>query len=77
MMTFGQIPRSMANILIQQSYSSVKSVSEFVFSMQEMVSNAVASIEQANKTADGYANRSRHDFQFVLGIEFYSLQSTS
>jgi hypothetical protein len=32
-----------------------------------MVKKAVASIEQANKTAEGYANRSRRDFQFGLG----------
>jgi hypothetical protein len=35
--------------------------------MQEMVTKTVASIEQGNKTADGYANRSRRDFQFGLG----------
>jgi hypothetical protein len=42
-------------------------VSEFVSRMQEMVIKAVASIEQDNKTAEGYANRPRRDFQFGLG----------
>jgi hypothetical protein len=32
-----------------------------------MVKKAVSSIEQANKTAEGYANRSRRDFQFGRG----------
>jgi hypothetical protein len=41
-------------------------VSEFVVRMQEMVTKAVASIKQANKTAEGYDNRSRQDFQFSL-----------
>jgi hypothetical protein len=67
MMTFGQIPRSMADIRIQPSSTSVECVSEFVLRMQEMVTNAVASIEHANMTAEGYANRSRRDFQFGLG----------
>jgi hypothetical protein len=67
MMTFGQIPRSLADILIQPISTSVECVSEFVLRMQGMVMNAVASIEQANKTAEGYANRSRRDFQFGLG----------
>jgi predicted nucleic acid-binding protein len=66
MMTFVQIPRSMADILIQPSSTSVECVSEFVLRMQEMVTKAVASIEQANKTAEGYGNRSRRDFQFGL-----------
>jgi hypothetical protein len=35
--------------------------------MQEMVTNAVASIEQANKTAGGLANCSRRDFEFFSG----------
>jgi hypothetical protein len=35
--------------------------------MQEMVKKAVASIEKANKTAEGCANRSRREFQFGLG----------
>jgi hypothetical protein len=56
-MTFGQIPRSMADILIKPSSTFVECVSEFVLRMQKMVTNAVASIEQANKTAEGYANR--------------------
>jgi Chromo (CHRromatin Organisation MOdifier) domain len=67
MMTFGQIPRSMADILIQPSSTSVECVSEFFSRMQVMVTKAVASIEQAKKTAEGYANRSRRDFQFCLG----------
>jgi hypothetical protein len=55
MMTFGQIPRNMASILIHPSSTSVECVSEFVLRMQEMVNKAVSSIEQANKTAEGYA----------------------
>jgi hypothetical protein len=74
MMTFGQIPRSMADILIQPSSTSVECVSEFVSRMQVMGTNAVASIEQANKTAKGYANRSRRNFQF--GLEDGVLLST-
>jgi hypothetical protein len=66
MMKFGQIPRSMADILIQPSSTSVECVSEFVLRMQEMVTKAVASIKQANKTADGYANRPSRHFQFGL-----------
>jgi hypothetical protein len=77
MMTFGQIPRTLANVLIQPSSTSVECVSEFVSRMQEMVKEAVASIEQANKTAEGYANRSRRDFQFGLGTEYCCLPSTS
>jgi hypothetical protein len=69
MMTFGQRPRNMADILIQISSTFVECVSEFVSGMQEMVTNAVASTEQANKTAEMYANRSRRDFQFGLGDE--------
>jgi hypothetical protein len=42
MMMFGQIPRCTADILIQPSYNSVESVSEFVLRMQEMVSNGVS-----------------------------------
>jgi hypothetical protein len=66
MMKFDQIPRSMADILIQPSSTSVECVSEFVVRMQEMVTKAVASIKQANKTAEWYDNRSRQDFQFSL-----------
>jgi hypothetical protein len=57
----------MADILIQLSSTSVESMSEFVLRMQEMVKKAVASIKQANKTAEGCANRSRSDFQSGLG----------
>jgi hypothetical protein len=42
-------------------------VSELVSRMQEMVTKAMESIEQANKTYEGYANRSRRDLQFGLG----------
>jgi hypothetical protein len=67
MMAFGQIPRNMANILIEPSSTSVESVSEFVKRFQGLVTSAVTSIDQANKTAEGYANRSRLDFQFGVG----------
>jgi hypothetical protein len=77
MMNFGQIPRSMADILIQPSSTSVECASEFLLRMQEMVKKAVASIEQAKKTAEGYANRSRRDFQFGVGTKYCSLPSTS
>jgi hypothetical protein len=46
MMTFGQIPRNMADILIQQNSTAVECVSEFVSRIQIMVTKAVASIEQ-------------------------------
>ena len=62
MMTFGQIPRNMAESLIEPSFTSVECVSEFVERMQGLVTSAVTSIDQANKTAEGYANRSRRDF---------------
>jgi hypothetical protein len=42
-------------------------VSEFVKRLQGLVTSAVTSIDQANKTAEGYANRSRRDFQFGVG----------
>jgi hypothetical protein len=45
----------MDDILIKQSSTSVECVSEFVSTMQEMVTKAVSSIEQAYKTAEGYA----------------------
>jgi hypothetical protein len=67
MMKVGQILRNMADLLIEPSSISVECVSEFVSTMQEIVTNAVASIEQANKTAEKCANRSRRDFQFGLG----------
>jgi hypothetical protein len=67
MMTLGQIPRNMADILIETSSNSVESVSEFVKRMQGLVTNAVTSIDQANKAAEGYMNRSRRDFQFGVG----------
>jgi hypothetical protein len=57
MMTFGQIPRNMADILIDPSSTSVESVSEFVKILQGFVTIAVTSIDQTNKTAEGYANR--------------------
>jgi hypothetical protein len=67
MMTFGQIPRNMADILIEPSSTFVECVSEFVKRMQGLVTSAVTSIDQANKTAEVYANRSRGDFQFGVG----------
>jgi hypothetical protein len=67
MMTFVQVPRNMADILIEPSSTSVESVSEFVKRLQGLVTSAVTSIEQANKTAEGYANRSRRDFKFGVG----------
>jgi hypothetical protein len=66
-MTFGQIPRNMADILIEKSSTSVESVSEFVKRLQGLVTSAVTSINQANTTAEGYENRSRRDFQFGVG----------
>jgi hypothetical protein len=67
MMTFGKIPRNMADILIEPSSTSVESVSEFVKRLQGLVTSAVTSIYQSNKTTEGYANRSRRDFQFGVG----------
>jgi hypothetical protein len=67
MMTFGQITKNMADILIEPSSSSVESVFEFVKRLQGLVTSVVTSIDQANKTAEGYANRSRRDFQFGVG----------
>jgi hypothetical protein len=42
--------------------------------LQGLVTSAVTSIEQFNKMAEGYANRSRRDFQF--GVEDAVLLST-
>jgi hypothetical protein len=56
MMTFGQIPRNMADFLIDSSSTSVGCVSEFVKRIQGFVTSAVTSIDQANKTAECYAN---------------------
>jgi hypothetical protein len=67
MMTFGHIPRNMADILIEPSSTSVECVSEFVKIMQGMVTTALAFIDQANKAAESYANKSRRDFQFGVG----------
>jgi hypothetical protein len=67
MMTFGQITRNMADILIEPSSTSVESVSEFVKRLQGFVTSAVTSIDQANKTAEGYANRTSRDLQFGVG----------
>jgi Chromo (CHRromatin Organisation MOdifier) domain len=67
MMTFGQIPRNMADILIEPSSTSIEIVSEFVKRLQGLVTSAVTSIYQANKTSEGYASRSRRDFQFGVG----------
>jgi hypothetical protein len=67
MMTFGQIPRNMSDILIEPSSTSVESVSEFVKRLQGLETSAVTSVDQANKTAEWYANRSRRDFQFGVG----------
>jgi hypothetical protein len=66
-MTFGQIPRNMADILIEQSSTSVKIVSEVFKILQGLLTSAATSIHQANKTAERYANRSRRDFQFGVG----------
>jgi hypothetical protein len=66
-MTFGQIPRNMADILVEPSSTSVECVSEFVKRMQGLVTSAVTSIDQGNKTEEGYANRSRREFQYVVG----------
>jgi hypothetical protein len=67
MMMFGQIPRNMADILIEPSSTSVESLYEFVKRLQGMATGAVISIDQANKTAEGYANRSRREFQYGVG----------
>jgi hypothetical protein len=49
MMTFGQIPRNMAEILIEPSSTSVESVSEFVKRSQGFVTSAVTSIYQGQQ----------------------------
>jgi hypothetical protein len=51
-MTFWQIPRRMADILIEPSCTSVECASEFVSRMQQMVRNAVASIKKANNAEE-------------------------
>jgi hypothetical protein len=42
-------------------------VSEVFKRMEGLVTSAVISIYQANKTAEGYENRSRRDFRFGVG----------
>jgi hypothetical protein len=74
MMTFGQIPRNMGDILIEPSSTSVESVSEFFKRLQGLVTSAMTSIDQTNKTEEVYANRSRRDFQF--GVDDAVLLST-
>jgi hypothetical protein len=67
MMWFDQIPRNMADILIEPISTFVEFVSEFVKIMQGLATSAVTSIDQDNKTAEWYANRSRRDFKFGAG----------
>jgi Chromo (CHRromatin Organisation MOdifier) domain len=67
MMKVGQIPRNMADILIERSSTSVECVPEFVKRMHGLKTSAVTCTNQANKTAERYANRSRRDFQFGVG----------
>jgi hypothetical protein len=67
MMTFGQIPRNMADILIEPNSTSIESVSDIFKRLQGLVTSSVTSIDRANKTAERYANRSRRDFQFCVG----------
>jgi hypothetical protein len=75
-MTFGQIPRNMEDILIEPSSTSVECVSKFVKIMQVFVTSTVTSIDQANKTAEGYANRSIWAFQFLqLTLYYFSLST--
>jgi hypothetical protein len=64
---FGQILRNMADIQIEPSSTSVECASEFIKRMKGLVTSAVTSIDQANKTEEGYANRSRRDFHFGVG----------
>jgi hypothetical protein len=67
MMKFCQIPRNMADTLIEPSSTSVERVSEFVKIMQGLVKSVRTSFYQENKRVDGYANRSRCDFQLGVG----------
>jgi hypothetical protein len=53
--------------LIEPSCTSVECVFYFVKRMQGLVTSAVTSIDQANKTAEWYANRSRRDLKFGVG----------
>jgi hypothetical protein len=65
----------MADILIEPSSNSGESVSEVFKRLQGLVTSAVTSIDQANKTAEGFANRSRRDFQFgVCDVVLLSTQ---
>jgi hypothetical protein len=57
MMTFGHIPRNMAEIGIEPSSTSIECVSEVFKQMQGLVTSAVTSIDQENKATEGYANR--------------------
>jgi hypothetical protein len=53
MMTFDQIHRNRADILIEPSSTSVECVSEVLKIMQGLVTIAVTSIYQVNKTLEG------------------------
>jgi hypothetical protein len=79
MMTCGQIPINMADIQLEPRSTSFESVSVFVKRLQGLVTSSVTSIDQANKTAEWYANRSRRDFQFGVGdadTSFYQVLHT-
>jgi hypothetical protein len=56
-MAFGNILRNMADIQIEPSSTSVECAYEFLKRMKGLVTSAVTSIDQANKTEEGYANR--------------------
>jgi hypothetical protein len=55
MMKSGQIPRSMADMLIEPSSTSVEFVSEVFKRMQGLVTSAVTSSDQDIETAEGCA----------------------
>jgi hypothetical protein len=57
----------MAEIVIEPSSTSVECVSKFSQIMQGLVTSVVTSIDQTNEMEEGYANRSRRDFQIGVG----------
>jgi hypothetical protein len=66
-LTYGQAPQSLTDLMILPSETAVESVSEFVKRMQDMAGKAKEAIEKANKSAELYSNKSRRDFQFGVG----------
>jgi hypothetical protein len=67
MLTYGKAPRTLSDLVILPSKTSVETVTEFVTRMQDMAVKAKSVIEAANKSAEQYSNKARRDHQFGVG----------